>query len=1415
MLNFVGGTANVTPLGTATNVVRFGTAGGSFNDGGLTAAAGTAGTFTANGFQYYGTGNGGTVANIVPFAVSNGGNTANLLTYTGATGVAAFTNYFVQTFAATGTMTATGATDLVQVVATGGAATVVTANAGQQVGAVVLTNNTSGAGFQVNLNPAAGSSFTANAGQYLITGTTVVGANNTVLGGAAGTSFTVAAAGAITNFSGETFLFGEKGGNTNRIDGVLSGAGTVVAGGTGSMNFAQASAAATYTGGTFISMASSGVQFLLNGGTSNLGTGAVTINAGRMNNNVATAAVVSNAVTFNGYVELATNQNGASLSFTGPITLAGNVVLSATQTATTTAGIALNGSIGGSGSLTVIVQSTGTATPLAINNANTFGGGFNLLGGTVTVGNNAAAGTGTLTLAGGTFQASVSVVLNNAVTLSNAGVVISSVAAQGQNITFTGPQSLTFTGTQTVSLPNANALAGGVTLNMGAATGEGTLVLGTAGSVGSGTLTLTAGVLLNGVAGGTTLGNAVSLNGSAAPVVFAGTPLTFTGTVTPSSNPLLLLANTTTFAGTVNGNVAVTRSATPVVASQPNGTTVTYLPTGSPTLTGTNTSTTSITVTGGTLALAGAGALGAITALTVNTGGTLTLDNTGTNVTNRVNDASSVALNGGTLNFLGSAAAASGETVAGLTLGAGGSTISSAPGTGQTNTLTFASLTRNAGGAVAFTGTGLGTTANQVLFTAAPTPTNGILPFATAGNNFAAYGANGIAANATFQTTLTGATSTTHVVLTDPGTISLAGATNVNSLVILTTGGTPTVINQAGFALNVTSGGLMVAGTQGATLSGGTVALAAAEGELFTGAGLTTTVNSTITGTGGLTLAGPGTVALPNANALPGPATLAGGTVIVGSNTALGTGALSLIGGTVRASSAVTLGNAITFNNSTVSFAGTNAIGFSGTTTPSGLNNTLAVANTGGTALGGQVIGSANLTAAGGGTLYLLAANTYTGNTTVAGGTLTLSGAGTALGTSAVNLFAGTTVSIDNHGNGSTTAVNVADRVANAAPWTFNGGTLTYLATAGVNTAAIAAAETIGAITLASGQATINTGWAAAPAAGSTSILTVASLTRSAGASLVVNGANGAINTTTNQLVVQALPSLTGSGANAILPYAIVADAGGTDFLTTTGTAPNVNLIHFANYSTGGINTAAGGSVYRMTTNETLTTNTSLNALLITGTGLTLAGGTLLSDASSRTLANAVTVSGNTTIAASSVGGASASGSSLTLTGTLTTAAVGGANTLTVNGTATATGGLSGALPLTVAGFGTLNLPTASPTFGAGVNLNTGASLGFMGTVVVGDPLALGTGPLTLTSGNLQTSVAGGVTLANQRGVGRVARRAHGEHRQLDGERDERHRSERGPDVRQPGPQRRRHGELHRRGRPDARHRRDADPVHG
>src|SRR5207244_1202813 len=84
----------------------------------------------------------------------------------------------------------------------------------------------------------------------------------------------------------------------------------------------------------------------------------------------------------------------------------------------------------------------------------------------------------------------------------------------------------------------------------------------------------------------------------------------------------------------------------------------------------------------------------------VNAEGVLKLDNTGTNNTNRVRDAATVTLAGGTLWFVGNTATASTETLGALTLGAGASApsiIRSEFGGVAGQQLTFASITRAVG----------------------------------------------------------------------------------------------------------------------------------------------------------------------------------------------------------------------------------------------------------------------------------------------------------------------------------------------------------------------------------------------------------------------------------------------------------------------------------------------------------------------------------------------------------------------------------------------------------------------------------------------------------------------------------------------------------------------------------------------
>lgn len=158
----------------------------------------------------------------------------------------------------------------------------------------------------------------------------------------------------------------------------------------------------------------------------------------------------------------------------------------------------------------------------------------------------------------------------------------------------------------------------------------------------------------------------------------------------------------------------------------------------------------SLSVTGGTLTLSGNGSLGGVSGVTLGNRATLVLDNTATNLGDRLSGGS-FASNGGTLNFTHGGAAATNyaETIGALTLNAGALTINtSQAAVGQTSTLTIPTLSRSAGGTAFFSGTGLGVDArNSVTLSTAPALVNNVLAYSVVSNgtliSFANYATSG------------------------------------------------------------------------------------------------------------------------------------------------------------------------------------------------------------------------------------------------------------------------------------------------------------------------------------------------------------------------------------------------------------------------------------------------------------------------------------------------------------------------------------------------------------------------------------------------------------------------------------------------------------------------------------------------
>ena len=399
-------------------------------------------------------------------------------------------------------------------------------------------------------------------------------------------------------------------------------------------------------------------------------------------------------------------------------------------------------------------------------------------------------------------------------------------------------------------------------------------------------------------------------------------------------------AGTLTLSGVMSGGQAVNKRGTGTVD-----------------MTASNTISSTVSVDAGTLKLSGAnGSATSVTGWTLNSyngAGTLTLDNSGTGNANRVGNTATVTMYGGAVSELINTASGSyGETLGALTINSGGASITTQrAASGQTNALTFASFARGAGGTVNFSGDSLGQdTRNRILFTTAPTLTNGIIGgFATVDANWATYGANGITALTTYNT---GAQTAWLATLNAAPTAdqTLTAARNLYTLNL--TNGIDVALG--GFTFDIYSGGILKSGGTASIISGtGTLTAGGAAG---TAGNLTThvlsgsslTINSVIGNNGagvvGLIKAGDGTLTLGGVNTYTGATVLNGGTTVASVRQALGTGALTLNDGSELQAGwndSVNYGSpgSITINNGTI------------TRTAASANPTRYLSNAGGTTL--------------------------------------------------------------------------------------------------------------------------------------------------------------------------------------------------------------------------------------------------------------------------------------------------------------------------------------------------------------------------------------------------------------------------------------------------------------------------------
>lgn len=1070
---------------------------------------------------------------------------------------------------------------------------------------------------------------------------------------------------------------------------------------------------------------------LISGGTITLGgTGGITINSGA-------SAVTLGAASISA-IQSWTNNSNAALTTAGILALYNQVSL--------TAGSVVFG-----------------------NYANTGAGGVVVDGATVQAGNDAAFGTGTLTLTNGELSSTGATAraISNAVSIN--GSVSLGDATNNGALTFSGTKSITGNNTITLGGGNVAFTTGAMSLPAGSNT--------TFNSTGAG-LTMSGGFNTNGGTATLTLNTTTSGTSISGPLSGTGGTLVLTGTGT----------NVTLGALTGSNNSVLINSTTG----------------GSYTLSGASTYTGGTTLTSGTLIVNNAGVAGTSGAL--GNGGTFTInggtiDTVAAGVTNANINPITLANNftfGGTGNLnlgTGAIANAGNRTITlngtNKTLTMGGVMTNSSGGV-QTTTVNGAGNTLSLGGyalsnsATNFTNviTGTGNVTITGVVSNGGTSTAGGLTYSGSGT-LALGGANTYAGVTTISAGDLRVQNNTALGTTTGGTTVASGAaiqingSGLNVAEAVTSlvgdgGGTGALQNLANSntwsgAITLGTGGARINSDAGTlTLTGGIIG--AGNALSVGGAGNVTVSTNAIAGTNTtLTKDGAGTLTLSVANTFSGLTTLSSGTLAFGVSDALAAGDVTVAGGTLNIGAFSDTVGGVTLSTGSIT-------GSTGVLTGTSYNLT----NTG--TVSAILAGAGPLTKTGAGTATLSGVNTYTGLTTVSEGTLALgvnnalsSGAVTVAGgtlnvatftdtvgavtlssgsiTGTTGVLTGTTYSLTNTGTvsailagtGSLTKTGGGTATLSGAN-TYTGGTIVSGGTLTLDYTTVGSklADT-GVLTLSGGtlnlangasshtevvaSTTIAAGSSSVTRSSGTSVLQQGTITRNIGGT--VNYGAAGIATANGTLTV---------GTNPIIPWATINGAGWATKNTSTNGSITALATYASNFgatannvSISGNLTQAGATVNSLRMNgstaQTLTVSSGTitltsGGLLTTGAGTkSITGGTLRGSATELIVHQ---YGGDLTI------GSVISGAALTKTGP-------GTLILTGANTYTGTTNVSGGMLQVGNGSTTGSLPTSGS-----IAINNGGNLTFNRT----NTLTQGTDFASVISGTGSVTQAGSGTLA-------------------------------------------------------------------